>query len=200
MFLCSRRQLKQQVLAAIYNKQHTVSIVLNPRTRHNALQHLAFVGKQYYSLKDTVHISLFSSGLRVPYIAQSVLILETTAGRDNVWQLILLAAVIYQGNTMHLYWAVLAGTYCPHVTHITVHDETPHRGLQSLQLLLPCMTAQLQSLMLHGVHLASRGFQASDLVQHLLQHCPHLRELGLQVRCCKQHLLLWHASQACSSH
>lgn len=47
------RQIKEQVLAAIHNKQHTISIELSARARHRALQHLAFVGEHKCVLKHT---------------------------------------------------------------------------------------------------------------------------------------------------
>lgn len=76
-----------------------------------------------------------------------------------------------------------AGTHCPHLTSLKVYDSASYRGLQSLQALLPCMTAQLQAVTLHGVHLARMECQASQLVHQLLQHCPNLKALDLQVSC-----------------
>jgi hypothetical protein len=38
------RQLKDQVLAAIQNKQHALTVEISSRTRHRALQQLEFAG------------------------------------------------------------------------------------------------------------------------------------------------------------
>jgi hypothetical protein len=178
--------MRDQVLATIRNKQHTLTIEINSRTRHRALQQLDFAG-ELAILQEWMRIQQLAMCTRLKSCSDTHLTIQLHVTHLKLYVQLSTASAqphITLCTACRLHSPVVcAGKHCRHVSHLTVSNHATDRGLPTLQPLQPCLTAQLRVLVLHGMHVAFGGRQASDLVQLLLGHCPHLTVLDLQVGC-----------------